>query len=958
MELSALCRQYNFTLTDIRDVPGSEATLVQMVYDKTKTELCWYKSKETNKLFSIAFKTIPEDDTGVFHILEHSVLCGSAKYPVKEPFVELLKSSMNTFLNAMTFPDKTMYPVSSRNEQDFLNLTSVYLDAVFAPNILHNANIFRQEGWHYEIGEDDALSYNGVVFNEMKGAMSAVDEVAARGIQQIVFPDNCYKYNSGGEPSCIPNLTYEQYIETYKRNYHPTNARVYLDGDVPIEKVLSMLDEYLGKYEPGEKQKLPMQELKATEETLRYEAVNDGTPKAQYVLGKIIGNFDEKVKILAANVICDALAGSNDAPLKKAVLETGLCQDLSLEVDDSLIQCMMMLRLHNIEDENAKSLEKTIRDCAAKIAEEGIQKERLIASINRFAFKVREMREPQGLIRCITMFNSWLYDGDPMLYLSYDEAFETLREMVEKGGFEEILKEMLVDEKGLCRLHVLPDENYGNETREKELARLASEKAALSDDELSALKEQGEAFSAWQQTPDSPEQLATLPMLDLSEISTEPTVYGTEEDEAEGITLLRHKASCNGIIHLTAYFRLTDRSLDELSSLSMLSVLLGNLPAGDKDAAQLQNEIKTYIGDLKFGVEVFGKENDRENCVPVLAVRCSVLKDNLEKAEEIILEILSKTDFKQPELIKQMVLQTETEQQQMGMMGGHILAIGCTQAHYSASGAVQDAVKGFSRLCMLHDLSKNFDEKFEEFAKLLESVLASAVCREKAILSITEDGKTDLTAFAKMIKAGEEAPEKASYKTNLPKKLGIRIPAQVSFASVGCHIGDFGKEYDGTGLILGNILSLGHLWNEVRVKGGAYGAGMRVGRSGKLFTYSFRDPNPANSLEVYRSMGGFIREFAKAGEDITGYIISTIAETEPLIGPAAQGRTADENRFAGFGYEEAAKERKEILSATAEKLGEWADVLDSLKEDSAVCVIGFADALEACANENLEIFDI
>ena len=260
MELSALCKQHHFTLTQVRDVPGSTAQLVQMVYDKTGTELCWYKSSESNKLFSIAFKTIPQDDTGVFHILEHSVLCGSAKYPVKEPFVELLKSSMNTFLNAMTFPDKTMYPVSSRNEQDFLNLTSVYLDAVFAPNILTNPNIFRQEGWHYEL-EEGKLQYNGVVFNEMKGAMSAVDEVASMGIQNLLFPDNCYRHNSGGDPAAIPDLTYEQFVDTYRKNYHPTNARIYLDGDIPAGKVLAMLDEYLGRYGMGEKQALEPQVL-------------------------------------------------------------------------------------------------------------------------------------------------------------------------------------------------------------------------------------------------------------------------------------------------------------------------------------------------------------------------------------------------------------------------------------------------------------------------------------------------------------------------------------------------------------------------------------------------------------------------------------------------------------------------------------------------------------------------
>ena len=338
---------FGFKAVNARDCGELAARAVEWVHEKTGAKVFWLDNGEANKLFAIAFTTLPGDDSGVFHIIEHSVLCGSEKYPVKEPFVELLKSSMQTFQNAMTYPDKTVYPVSSRNEQDFLNLTSVYLDAVFAPAILHEPNIYRQEGWHYEL-EGENLTYNGVVFNEMKGAMSSVDEIAERSIMHLLFPDNCYQYNSGGEPAAIPNLTYQQFLDSYKKNYHPSNARIYLDGDIPVEKTLSMLDEYLGRYEMGEKQRLDKQTPVSCEQTVTYEAVNDGTPKAQLVLGKILGSFDDKTELLARQVLCDVLAGSNDAPLKRAVLSTGLCQDLSLGVTDGMIQPFMVLRLHNM----------------------------------------------------------------------------------------------------------------------------------------------------------------------------------------------------------------------------------------------------------------------------------------------------------------------------------------------------------------------------------------------------------------------------------------------------------------------------------------------------------------------------------------------------------------------------------------------------------------------------------
>lgn len=957
MELSALCKQYHFTLTRIRPIPGSSAQLVEMIYGKTATEVCWVRNGESNMLFGIAFKTIPTDDTGVFHILEHSVLCGSDKYPVKEPFVELLKSSMNTFLNALTYPDKTVYPVSSRNQQDFLNLTGVYLDAVFAPAILHEPNIFRQEGWHYE-PDGENLTYNGVVFNEMKGAMSSVDETAERSIRSLLFPDNCYRYNSGGDPSAIPNLTYQQFLDTYKKNYHPTNARIYLDGDIPVEKTLSMLDEYLGRYEMGEKQQLEKQIPVSREKSVTYETANDGTPKAQLVLGKILGDFGGKTELLARQVLCDVIAGSNDAPLKRAVLSTGLCRNLTMRISSGMLQPFMVLRLHNMEDENAARLEETIRTCARELIANGIPKERLTASINRLAFHVRQMHEPQALTRIQNCMNSWLYGGDPMLYLHYGDSIDALRAMVERDEFEALLEEMLLNTDGLCKLHVLPSEEHGANLRKAESARLAAEKAAMSETQLQEIATAYEAFTAWQQTPDSPEGLATLPKLNLSEISPEPVLYATEEDCVDGVTLLRHKVASNGIAYLCACFRLTACTLEQLTQVSLLGNLLGKLPTAAHSSAELQNEVKTWLGGLSFGVEIVAKSDRREVCTPMLRVYCSVLQENLGKAEQLIHEILTSTDFSQSDRIREILLQTETEAQRRGMMGGHTLAIKSVSAHYSAAAAAQEAISGITCIRFLHDLSKNFDARIEGFVSLLQRTLKKAVCRKNLILSLTEDGSSDLSGFVARFPEGEAAVNAVAYETRLPKKLGIRIPAQVSFASVGYHLGEAGIAYDGTARLLSNVLSLAHLWNEVRVQGGAYGAGMYINKNSGLVTQSYRDPDPARSLEVYRNMGSFVRAFAESGEDITGFIISTVAETEPLVGPEQQGAMADNDWFAGIGYAEAAAERQQLLGATAADLIKWCDVLDALRDKAAVCVVGYADALDSCKDENLTILDI
>ena len=958
MDITVGSSLHGFTVTRIRKIPGKAAQMIEMLYEKTGTELVWVQSKDTNKLFSIAFKTLPEDSTGVFHILEHSVLCGSEKYPVKEPFVELLKSSMNTFLNAMTFPDKTMYPVSSRNEQDYLNLTSVYLDAVFAPKILTNPNIFYQEGWHYET-QEDKLIYNGVVFNEMKGAMSGVDRVVEQTMQEMLFPDTCYGYNSGGDPKVIPELTYAQFLDSYKKNYHPTNARIYLDGDIPLDATLSLIESYLCQFETGSRQEICAQVPKACQRTISYESApeEDLSSKAQLLLGKIMGSWDSKVKLLAANVLCDVLAGTNDAPLSRAILSAGLGEDVSMQVNDGVYQPWLTLRIHNMNDSNAEKILDLLKDTARELAEKGLDKQELTASINRLAFHTKDMQEPQALIRCLGAMDSWLYGGDPMLYLTYDEAFGELRKMVEDRSFEKLLKELLLDDTGLCILHAIPSTTLGEETRAQEAARLTKAQEAMTEQERELTKKTCEALQTWQQTPDSQEGLSTLPVLSLDEVSLEPADLPTLEDSCKGVKILRHETGTNGIIHLSAYFTLTDLTLEELTAFSFLSSLMGQLPTKNYDAIALQNAVKTHLGSLSFHVDAFSRSGP-QTCTPVLTARCSVLKENLSIAEELLTEVLTTTDFNQKDRIREILLQAETERQQAAMMSGHQFAAACAQSHYSAEGAVSEATGAYTQLQWLHSLAKDFDSKIDTVIALAEKVLGSCVCASRMTLSITEDGKTDPAGLIDRFPAGTPTAPDAAYKTALPRKLGIRIPAQVSYACIGYHMDSCGETYRGTIRLLSNILSLGYLWNSVRVQGGAYGAGMQAGRSGRLFCYSYRDPSPARTLGVYRSMTDFVKAFLESGESLDKFIISTIAGTEPLVGPKHAGIIADQLWFAGINHDSAVLERRQLLEATAEDLLGWCNLLDAMARDAAVCVVGHSDALNACEEETLTILEL
>ncbi len=946
-----------FTVTRVRDIPGKDAKLVEMVFEKTRTELAWVKSSEKNKLFSITFKTLPDNSTGVFHILEHSVLCGSEKYPVREPFVELLKSSMNTFLNAMTFSDKTMYPVSSRSEQDFLNLTSVYLDAVFAPKILTNPNIFRQEGWHYE-EDGDKLLYNGVVFNEMKGATSSVDDVVERNLQQLLFQDNSYGYNSGGDPEEIPNLTYEEFLENYRRNYHPSNARIFLDGDIPLEKTLALIEGYLSRFDLGYKQEITSQTPKAAEKTVYYEVSSQEelSGKTQIVLGKILGSWRDKTKCLAAQVLCDVLAGSNDAPLKRKILAAGLGQDVTMTVQDGVDQPWLVLRVHNTDDENAGVLRTMVTDTVRELVEKGIDKQELTASINHLEYYLKDMDEPQALIRCIFSMNSWLYGGDPMMYLTFDDGFAALREMAAGDDFERLLASLLLEEDGICVLHVLPSVTYGEECRKEESDRLAARWEAMTDAELGRLRAENESLSAWQQTPDSPGAIATLPVLSLDEVPTEPAQLNTVEETVSGVTVLRHTASTNGIVHFTAYFYLTDLSLEELTAASFLAKLLGKLPTRNYDAAALQTAIKTHIGSLDFDLDAVAKAGQVDACRPRLVAQCSVLRENLATAQALVAEILTGTRLDEPVRIREILMQTEMEAQQAAIMGGHVFAAACAQSHFSAQNAVTEAVSGYSLIRWIHDFVKNFDEKIGSFTALSARVLENAVCAARLILSVTEDAPTDMTGFVEELPAGTTAPQETAYKTALPEKLGIRIPAQVSFACTGYHLAQCGAEYNGTIRLLSNIVSLSYLWNMVRVQGGAYGAGMHSGRGGSIFCYSYRDPSPDKTLNTYQGIGDFVKAFHDSGEDLTKFIISTVAGTEPLVSPRQEGAIADSRWFAGLSYEDAVQERRELLSATQEDLVSWGDMLARMAREAGVCVMGHSEALGVC--QGLTIVDL
>ena len=958
MELTIGTTIHGFTVRRVREVPGAPAQLVEMVYEKTGTELVWYKTDEPNKLFNIIFKTLPQDSTGVFHILEHSILCGSEKYPLKEPFVELMKSTMNTFLNAITFRDKTMYPVASRNEQDFLNLTAVYLDAVFTPRAMVDEKIFLQEGWHHEI-EEDGLSYNGVVFNEMKGAMSSIDEVVDDGLHKLLFPDTSYGFNYGGDPAVIPELTYGHFRDSYRRHYHPSNARIYLDGSIPLEKTLRMVDGYLSRFAPGEARQVTYQQPRTAQLAVPCEAApgDDLSAKGQVVLAKLLGTWADRPRALGANVLCDVLCGSDDAPLKRALLDAGLGQDVSMYLMDGMAQPMAVLRIHNTDHTKAAEIRQFVRKTLEDLAQTGLDKDAVAASINALAFRLKDVSDPQALFRCIYALDSWLYGGDPMLYLTHDDAIAQLRAAADKGELEELLRDLWLGD-DLSELLVVPSVTYGQETRSAEKARLDADKAAMTEAALAALAERNDALHTWQQTPDSPEALATMPVLDLKQISPEPEWIPTARENFNGITILRHDIPTGGIAHLCAYFSLADRSLEELTAAAFLTKLLGKLPTGKRSAAQVQTDIKRFFGSCAFSLEFFAPDGSTGSCLPCLTAQVSVLRENLPAAQELLADILTGTKPDDPQRIRQILPQVQTEARQSAIMSGHSFAMTCALAHFSARGAAEEAATAYSFIHYLQEFEKDFDVRVADFTSFARDLLANSLCAARLTLSVTGDFPADVSPFCLGLPAGTAVPGSAVYKTGLPRKLGIRIPAQVSFACTGYQLAQCAEAYRGSALLAANILSLSCLWNEIRVQGGAYGAGMQCDRAGNVSCYSYRDPSPDRSLTIYRRMDKFLRDFRHSGEALDKFIISTIASTEPLRKPARQGRAADRLFFEGTCREALTLERQQLLDAGFDDLLCWCGMLEAMASDAAVCVAGHEDALTACADENLTIYAI
>lgn len=941
-------------------------------HKKSGARIAILSNNDDNKVFYIGFRTPPEDETGVPHIIEHTTLCGSKKFPVKDPFIELAKGSLNTFLNAMTYPDKTVYPVASCNDQDFKNLMDVYLDAVFNPNITKYEEIFKQEGWHYELtGKDDELKINGVVYNEMKGAYSSPDEVLSSQIYRSLFPDNTYSKDSGGNPEYIPKLTYEAYLDFYHKYYHPSNSYIYLYGDMDVVERLEWLDkEYLSLYDykkvNSEINKQPaFDEIKNVE--AQYSITMDDTQENKTYLSynRVVGDTLDEMLYQAFDVLDYALVSSPGAPVKQALIDAGIGDDVYGSYDAGILQPVFSFVAKNANASQADEFESIIENTLKEVVKTGINKEALLAGINSSEFKFREAdfgQFPKGLLFGLNCLDSWLFDDmKPFIHLECLGTFAKLRKAVDTDYFEKLIQEYLLDNTHGSSVTVKPKRGLGNEREEALAKELSDYKASLSDEEIKKLIEDTEHLKKYQEEPSSDEDLRKLPMLTRADMKKNAMPFSNIEDELLDVKVVRHDIESNGIDYISFLFDAGDFAQSELGYLGFFTNALGLVSTEKYSYTDLANATNIYTGGISTGTASHPDIKDRNNFVFKFEVKLKVLEKNLDKALELMEQMLLSSDFTDTKRLGELVAQIKARLQANLSSSGHLVAAMRSMSSFSRYALYQDELKGVAFYRSICRIEKELSESPKSVSDKLAAIAKKLFARNRMLISFTGNNEAYgnakpslekvIAGFNKMSAVGNQA----EVHFNTAKEAFIDA-SQIQYVA---KTGDFiceGYEYTGALRLLRIILSYDYLWINVRVKGGAYGCMNTFLRSGESYFVSYRDPNLSDTLDVYDRIPEYIKSFSTDERDMTKYIIGTFSALDTPMNPEAKGSRSLSAYLEGITYEQIQKERNEILNAQPEDIRRLADLVEAVLKKDSICVIGNENMIKESAGlfENVE----
>lgn len=941
-------------------------------HKKSGARIAILSNNDDNKVFYIGFRTPPEDETGVPHIIEHTTLCGSKKFPVKDPFIELAKGSLNTFLNAMTYPDKTVYPVASCNDQDFKNLMDVYLDAVFNPNITKYEEIFKQEGWHYELtGKDDELKINGVVYNEMKGAYSSPDEVLSSQIYRSLFPDNTYSKDSGGNPEYIPKLTYEAYLDFYHKYYHPSNSYIYLYGDMDVVERLEWLDkEYLSLYDykkvNSEINKQPaFDEIKNVEAQYSITMDDSQENKTYLSYNRVVGDSLDEMLYQAFDVLDYALVSSPGAPVKQALIDAGIGDDVYGSYDAGILQPVFSFVAKNANASQADEFESIIENTLKDVVKTGINKEALLAGINSSEFKFREAdfgQFPKGLLFGLNCLDSWLFDDmKPFIHLECLDTFAKLRRAVDTDYFEKLIQEYLLDNTHGSSVTVKPKRGLGNEREEALAKELSDYKASLSDEEIDKLIEETEHLKKYQEEPSSDEDLRKLPMLTRADMKKEAMPFSNIEDTLSDVKVVRHDIESNGIDYISFLFDAGDFAQSELGYLGFFTNALGLVSTENYSYTDLANATNIYTGGISTGTASHPDIKDRNNFVFKFEVKLKVLEKNLDKALELMEQMLLSSDFTDTKRLGEIVAQIKARLQANLSSSGHLVAAMRSMSSFSRYALYQDELKGIAFYRSICRIEKELFESPESVSDKLAAIAKKLFARNRMLISFTGNSEAYgnaklslekvIAGFNKMSAIGNQA----EVHFNTAKEAFIDA-SQIQYVA---KTGDFiceGYEYTGALRLLRIILSYDYLWINVRVKGGAYGCMNTFLRSGESYFVSYRDPNLSDTLDVYDRIPEYIKSFSPDERDMTKYIIGTFSALDTPMNPEAKGSRSMSAYLEGITYEQIQKERNEILNAQPENIRRLADLVEAVLKKDSICVIGNENMIKESAGlfENVE----
>ena len=981
MNLNETAARHGFCVDRVRESEELHGKMVEMHHEKTGAQLVWVDNGEVNKTFCVAFKTLPEDSTGVFHILEHSVLCGSAKYPVREPFVELMKSSMATFLNAMTFPDKTIYPVSSRNEQDFLNLTEVYLDAVFAPRILQDPNIFYQEGWHIELDENGAPLYKGVVFNEMKGALSDPMSVLDDAVNAALYPDTAYAHESGGDPRAIPALTYEQFLDTHARHYNPSNSYITLYGDLDVDRALAFLDErYLSQ--PSAASRRMDAAVAAGEDpsalapnpldvqapvTCEYKRVEMATtPENALVgLGLVLGSALDRKRTIAADILFEALLGSNEAPVKKAILAAGLGGNVVSYTAAESLQPYELIMLQNAQPGVARELRRVFQDACRDLCEHGVPRERLeaIISSNEYDLRQRDYGIADGVAIACDALSTWLYDDDAAtLALKYGPVYEELRSELDGSYFEDLLRELVLENDHMALVELVPvDAAEGSEGAEA--IELAAKRDAMTDAELADVVERTAVLRAAQEAEDTPEDKATLPRLRVSDIGEARPEPPLVVDTTAPIPCLRHGIPTNRLAYAMQYFDLSCVAFEDLPYVTLLCRLLKQLPTREHSAEELDNLLAGKLGFLSFTTEVM-TQPDVNGARPYLLVSAGALSEKIGALASLPREVWSSTLLADADAdrVRDVLTQIRIGLEQGFINNGHSAALGRAMSYSSPSAVVREQLSGVDFYLFLRDLLDHFDERLDDLRAKLAELAGRIFVADGCMASFTgsdEDFDAYWDAAGNLgLGAGDGAGRDALVvPAPCDRHEAFVIPSDICFAASACDPRRLGIDVTGTWAVAANALSYDYLWNEIRVKGGAYGCGFRAAGERQAAFYTYRDPAIDPSIERVERAGAWLGSFEPDEAAFEGFIVSCVSGMDAPVKPYALTKRRNTTYLAGLDPHAREERRAQMLAATPGELRSLGTDVTRIAAESPTCVFGGRDVI-AKSNANFNVVDL